>query len=121
MKPPKPRYHVADPLDAILCHMRGLNERCDDSDRNLFVSGGSGEDFERLIALEAGGFVERLRTPKFCAASDVVWRCTDLGSARARTAHNRAKPKLTRSQRRYLDFLNADCGASFGEWLRGWR
>lgn len=27
-------------------------------------------------------------------------------------------PKLTRSQRRYRAFLEADCGHSFGEWLK---
>lgn len=27
-------------------------------------------------------------------------------------------PKLTRSQKRYQRWLNADCGMSFGEWLK---
>lgn len=27
-------------------------------------------------------------------------------------------PKLSRSQKRYREFLNADCGYSFGEWLK---
>lgn len=30
-------------------------------------------------------------------------------------------PKPTRSQRRYMRFLEADCGATFGEWLKGRR
>lgn len=29
-----------------------------------------------------------------------------------------APPKLTRSQRRYQDYLDADTGLSFGEWLQ---
>lgn len=33
------------------------------------------------------------------------------------------KPKLTRSQQRYRDYLRADCGWSFREWLKygGWK
>lgn len=27
-------------------------------------------------------------------------------------------PKLTRGQKRYRDYLEADCGLSFGEWLK---
>lgn len=29
----------------------------------------------------------------------------------------RSVPKMTRSQQRYHDYLNADCGLSFREWL----
>ena len=30
-------------------------------------------------------------------------------------------PKVSRSKQRYLDFLNADLGCSFGEWIKnGW-
>lgn len=29
-----------------------------------------------------------------------------------------APPKLTPGQKRYLRWLNSDCGLSFGEWLK---
>lgn len=44
---------------------------------------------------------------------------TDAGKA-AMLAESPKPPKLTRSQKRYREFLNEDCGASFREWL-GWQ
>lgn len=42
---------------------------------------------------------------------------TEAGKA-AMLAQSPKPPKLTRSQRRYREFLDADTGCSFGEWLR---
>jgi hypothetical protein len=36
-------------------------------------------------------------------------------------ANSPAPPKLTRSQRRYQAYLNADCPMSFREWIGHWR
>ena len=44
---------------------------------------------------------------------------TESGKAAVR-CESPKPPKLTRSQKRYREFLNEDCGASFGEWLK-WR
>jgi hypothetical protein len=46
-----------------------------------------------------------------------VFRVTNLGLAAVRD-QSPAPPRLTRSQRRYREFLDADSGLSFGEWLR---
>lgn len=46
---------------------------------------------------------------------------TDEGERIAREAWESAKPKLTRAQRRYRDWLASDCGLSFGEWLAAGR
>lgn len=42
---------------------------------------------------------------------------TEAGRAAVRSESPKP-PKLTRGQRRYRDFLRADSGLSFGEWLR---
>ncbi len=113
----RPRYHVADPLDQILCHMRGLDEWTDKAYRDNYVTGPGCDGFDKLKQLEREGFVYQSRRPGFIPSDSVVFRCTDLGKARAQSAHNRAKPKLTRSQKRYRDYLAEDSSETFGEWL----
>ena len=86
--------------------------------RNHFCAGGADEDVCReLIAL---GFMKQHRTtelfPYFNCSVTEAGRC-----AMAEASPKPPKPpKLTRAQLRYRQFLNADCGVSFKEWLTEW-
>lgn len=82
--------------------------------RNHFCAGkGDEPDCRELVAL--GYIAEHKRTewlPYFnCSV-------TDAGK-KAMHAASPVPPKLTRSQRRYREFLESDTGYSFIEWLRG--
>lgn len=77
--------------------------------RNYFCAGGNDEDrCKELIVL---GYMKQHHIfPCFnCSV-------TDAGKEAVRR-ESPAPPKLTRSQKRYLDFLAADTGYSFREWL----
>jgi len=113
----RPRYHVADPLDQILCHMRGLDEWTHKAYRNLYVTSEGAPELAQLRELEAGGFVYQSQSPGFIPKESRCFRCTDLGKARAQSAHIRAKPKLTRGQKRYRDWLAEDSSRTFAEFL----
>ncbi len=82
--------------------------------RNHFVAGG--DDVAACRELVAAGLmIER-------PASELTGGCplfhvADAGKAYVRE-HSPALPKLTRSQQRYREFLDADSGLSFLEWLK---
>lgn len=63
----------------------------------------------------AGRMVRHEPRPLF--GGDYCFVVTDAGKDYVRE-HSPPPPKLTRSQRRYLAWINADCGVSFGEWLK---
>ena len=80
--------------------------------RNHFCAGDKDEeDCRELIAL---GFMKQHETTEWLP----YFNCsvTDAGIA-AMKAESPAPPKLTRSQIRYREFLDADCGMTFKEWL----
>lgn len=84
--------------------------------RNHFCAGESDEpDCRELVAL--GLMKEHARTswlPYFnCSVTEEGQRVVREESPKP--------PKLTRSQRRYQRFLDADTGHSFGDYLKGWR
>lgn len=84
--------------------------------RNHFCAGvGDEPDCRELVAL--GFMAEHKRTewlPYFnCSV-------TDAGK-KAMHAESPAPPKLSRSQKRYLHWLDADCDMSFGEWMKAGR
>lgn len=90
----------------ILQHALGLDEygrfprNWTDYTRNHFAAGAGDEPSCReLISL--GYMKEHARTGTF-----PYFNCSPK------------PPKLTRSQRRYRDFLDADSGLSFGEWMK---
>lgn len=47
-----------------------------------------------------------------------LFTVTEAGRALNILEHRIDPPKLTRSQKRYQAFLDADCGLTFREWLR---
>ncbi len=84
--------------------------------RNHFCAGGSDEDTCReLVAL---GYMET-----FTRSYLPYYNCTVTESGKAAMlAASPKPPKLTRSQQRYLRYLNrADTHATFGEWLKNQR
>jgi hypothetical protein len=104
----------------ILRHSLGTGEGGRQaSHRNHFVTGAGGDDHSTCLQLV---FMELMtqHPPSALTGGDDVFTVTKAG--REAEASNRAPaPRLTRSQRRYRNFLAADCGMRFGEWLRGAR
>ena len=101
----------------ILQHALGLDKYGRGTmHRNHFCAGEDDEpDCRELVAL---GFMrEHARTewlPYFnCSV-------TDKGEVAIREFSPKP-PTLTRSQKRYQRFVDADSGVSFSEWLKGWR
>jgi hypothetical protein len=81
--------------------------------RNHFCAGGKDEATCReLVAL--GYMQQHATTDTFPYFNCSV---TEAGK-RAMAEASPAPPKLTRSQKRYREFLRADCGMRFSEWLR---
>lgn len=108
---------MTDPLTdrqlEILQHALGVDAYGQgDHYRNHFCAGEDDEDVCReLVAL---GYMRHHPTRDWLP----YFNCsvTDSGKA-AMIAASPQPPKLTRGQRRYRQFLRADTGCSFGEWL----
>lgn len=96
----------------ILQHALGVDQfGLGESYRNHYVGGE--EDCRELVAL--GYMVERAASE--LTGGDPLFLVTEAGKAAVR-AESPKPPKLTPAQRRYRDFLDADCGMKFGEWLK---
>lgn len=80
--------------------------------RNHFCAGGGDETTCReLVAM---GYMET-----FTRSYLPYYNCTVTESGKAAMlAQSPKPPKLTRGQKRYRQFLNADSGISFREWLK---
>jgi hypothetical protein len=103
---------AADQLQ-ILQHALGLDQYGQGPvSRNHFCAGESDEPVCRsLVELGYMETFERAYLP--------YYNCTvTRAGVEAVQRESPPPPKLTRSQRRYLEFLHADSGQSFGEWLK---
>ena len=109
-------------LVAILRHALGTGE--DGSRppfRNHFVTGEGSTDHPLYMALVERGLMTR-RTGNALSGGDDIFSVTANGRLAAAPAEgDRAFVPHSRSQQRYADFLHADSGLSFGEWLRARR
>lgn len=88
-------------------------------DRNHFCTGAGGTDHPVCMSLVAKGFMWRQADVKMYGGAD-LFRVTLEGIA-AVIKHSPTpppEPKLTRSQKRYRDFLNYDSGLTFWEYLQ---
>lgn len=84
--------------------------------RNHFVTGKGSADFDACMALVDAGLMTR--TPgNPVTGEDDLFRVTPKGVDFVALQSPAPPPKLTRSQRRYQEWLDADCGYSFAEWL----
>ena len=98
----------------ILQHSLGLDKYGQgEMYRNHFCAGGEDEVICReLVAL---GYMVQHRTTEMLP----YFNCsvTDAGKEAVKRESPKA-PKLSRSQKRYREFLRADSDMKFGEWLR---
>ena len=99
----------------IIQHALGANKygRRPRGSRNYFCAGLKDEpDCRELVAM--GYMQEHRRTQVF-----PYYNCSVTGEGiNAMLRESPVPPKLTRSQKRYQRFLDADSGMSFREWLK---
>ena len=100
----------------ILQHSLGVGDYGDKpSHRNHFCTGPGSSDFDNCRALVADGLMTE-RAGSAISGGDSIFRVTPAGVDYV-ALHSPAKPKLTRSQKRYQEYLDADTGLSFAEWI----
>lgn len=101
----------------ILQHALGLDRYGQGSAyRRHFVTGPGSVDFDACIALVDAGLMTRT-TASPLSGGDDVFLVTDAGRQHVQDTSPKPPPQ-TREQKRYTRYLEADCGLSFGEWLR---
>lgn len=83
--------------------------------RNHFVAGKGSTDFLMCTSLVDLGLMVS-RGASELTGGDTCFTVTANGIAYMKL-HSPVKPKLTRSQQNYLNYLEADCGYTFKEWL----
>ena len=81
--------------------------------RNHFVTGEGSVDHPDCMALVEMGMMRRQAGNQLTGGDDAFF-VTDAGKQAALDA----MPKLTRGQKRYRDWLNADSGETFIGWLK---
>ena len=109
-----------DLLD-ILQHSLGLDRYgiyngARDGYRNHFASGPGCDHYALCRELVDAGFMVE-HQPRASWQEYSTFVVTDRGREVVR-AESPAPPKLSRSQRRYQRFLDADSSMSFGEWMK---
>lgn len=92
-------------------HATSMDER-----RNRFVTDPASEDgknCQRLVSLK----LMADHGPQKMMGGMHFYTVTDEGMEVV-LLHKPWKPKTSRAKQRYQDFLDADCGLRFGEWLK---
>lgn len=104
----------------VLLHTLGLTRRDSTAYRDYFVAGPGHPDSAHLETLEASGLMERRRRPGFLPEDSHAWGTTAEGKALAAELHRKRFPPLTRSQKRYQQWLDERefSDEPFGNWLR---
>lgn len=104
----------------ILQHSLGVDEfGRGEQYRNHFVTGDGSVDHPTCLLAVAFGLME-MRTGTALTGGDDLFTVTPDGK-RCMADNSPVPPKLTRSQRRYQAYLDADCSMSFREWMSYWR
>ncbi|CDO35035.1 hypothetical protein [Novosphingobium sp. KN65.2] len=109
---------MSDKILHILQHSLGVDQfGRGEQYRNHFVTGEGSIDHP--ICMEAVGLgLMVIRRAKYeLYGGDDVFAVTPEGKLWM-AMNSPAPPKLTRSQRHYQRYLDADCGETFGEWLQ---
>jgi hypothetical protein len=99
----------------LLHHTLGMRPDQREGHRNYFLAGPGHHDMPDLEALEHLGLMTRSRAPKFCDPTDIVFRATEAGQAVALEMLPEPPPPAKLNQ--HHQWLDADTGFSFGEWL----
>ena len=84
--------------------------------RSHFVTGAGSDDHPTCMALTERGLMKRWDGASLQFGGDDFFRVTDAGRAFV-AEHSPPPPKLTRSQRRYQRYLDADSSLTFRAWL----
>ena len=84
--------------------------------RNHFVTGEGSIDHPHCMALVEMGLMTKHRGSALTGGDD-LFHVTDAGK-RYMAEQSPAPPKLTRSQTRYHEYLDADSSDSFADWLK---
>ena len=92
------------------------NARSMDERRNHFVTHPDARDWNLCKELVAMGYMAE-HGPRKIIGGDYLFTVTDEGREVV-LLHKPVRQKLTASQRRYQDFLDADSGLTFKEWLK---
>jgi len=101
----------------ILQHSLGLDQYGQGSFyRNHFVTGPGSDDYDDCKELARNGLMV-MATVTMMSGGDHAFFVTDEGK-KAVSDESLKPPKLTKAQKRYRSWLEADCNMSFGEWLK---
>lgn len=104
----------------ILQHSLGLDRYGQGNTyRNHFVTSNGTHDWPHCQTLVSDGLMSRFPPSALTGGSD-CFVVTAAGRAYV-AEHSPQPPKLTDGQRRYREFLQADSGLTFGEWLKARR
>lgn len=100
----------------ILQHSLGLNQYGEGSMyRNHFVTGAGSQNYPLCQALVADGLMVE-HSNHALVGGDSIFVVTSKGVDYV-ALNSPPAPKLTRSQKRYRDWLSADCGMTFAQWI----
>lgn len=87
--------------------------------RNHFVTGPGSDDHAVCCEIVAEGLMVKRQGSELTGGDDCFF-VTPAGIDHV-ALNSPLPPKLTRSQRRYRDFLDSDSGLTFGEYIRAKR
>ena len=104
----------------VLQHSLGLDQYGRGAGhRNHFVTCEGTTDWPVCVAAVADGLMTQTKGNAITGGGD-VFRVTPAGMVWVQM-HSPKAPTLTRGQRAYRDWLRADNGMTFGEWLKAGR
>ena len=108
---------MADPLLHILQHALGVDAYGrGDQYRSHFVTGAGSDDHPGCMRAVEQGLMTRRDGATLCFGGDDLFHVTPAGRDYV-AANSPPPPKLSRGQRRYQAYLDADCSLTFREWL----
>lgn len=103
----------------ILQHSLGCDEfGRSRTDRNHFMTDVDSKDGPTCLELVSLGLMHNRGSIEWCGGMS-LFHVTAKGKEQMRLQSPQPPPetKLTRGERRYLEYLRADCGLSFREWM----
>lgn len=112
--------NITDRQLEMMRHALGFDHQGNGRRYRNHYCGPQGEDEKAWMELVNAGWATHRNMGEISGEMDTFW-LTQPGIDYVLSRKPQPK-KLTRSQQRYQDFLDADCGMRFGEWLLGhWR